>query len=83
MSDTVRNRESRKLKFALPADDKPNHDHEPDNRQHHDRADDLVAGEAHGLFPVTVRDSVEMNFIARSKGEKSCLRSNGIRATAD
>jgi hypothetical protein len=37
--------------FRSPArDDKPDHDHEPDEREQYEGADDLIAGETHELF---------------------------------
>ena len=33
--------------FALPGDDKTNRNHEPYDREQENRADDLIAGEAH------------------------------------
>jgi len=40
-------RRQRKFTVALPPDDKPNHDHEPDDEQQAEAADDLIAGETH------------------------------------
>ena len=33
--------------FALPSDDKPDHNHEPDGDEKDEGADNLIAGEAH------------------------------------